>query len=210
MKFIYTLLMGILLFAASVYSQPEGKTASVELTMSPFEESEAFMLPYYLKGRYFVSGFAARLGVGTNMLFSSDQGDDASSVKNLAQFEIRPGVEYHIGATNNAVPYVGVDFVYALQNRNLISEVGAPISGAWDLSDFEGTRGYHALGFNLVAGGDYFIKGGSLYVGTEIGFEFLSLSYKEVKWNEQVIAEKTKLNQFKPVFTSSIRIGVAF
>lgn len=210
MRIFYTVLTAFLLFSGSLYSQSEGRTASVEMTMSPFEESEAFMTPYYFKGRYFISGFAARLGLGTNMMFSSDQNDDAGSVKNLAQFEIRPGVEYHIAASAQAIPYVGIDFVYALQNRNLNTEVGAPIDGAWDLSDFEGTRGYYALGFNIVAGGDYYIKGGNFYVGTEIGFEFLSISYKEVTWNEQVVAEKTKRNQFKPVLNSTIRVGIAF
>lgn len=204
-------LVVFVLFSASLFAQSgNDRMAAIGLGMSPFDETEALLTPYYINGRFFFSDFAARLGVGTSMLFSSDQEDDASSVKNTAQLDLRPGIEYHIGASQQAIPFIGIDFVYAMRNNNMNTSVGAPVSGAWSITDFEGNRGYSALGFNLVGGGDYFIGGGSFFVGTEIGLEFLSYTYSEIEWNDQVVIPSSKKNQFRLSLNSAIRLGVAF
>lgn len=200
-----------LIFSTGVFGQgTSGRTASFEIGTSPFVDSEALLTPSFLKARYFFSDFAARLSIGTDMLFVSDQENNAESVKNLADFEVRPGIEYHISASENAIPFIGIDFIYASQDKSFDTETGAPVDGAWDVSDYENSRGFNAWGVNLVAGGDYFIKGGNFYVGAEVGFEFLNINYAEVKWNEQVLSPSTTKRQFKPTLSSMLRIGVAF
>ncbi|MDD2564038.1 MAG: hypothetical protein PHU27_07480 [Salinivirgaceae bacterium] len=208
------LLLMIMLFLAffSIETRAQsggGKNMAVELSLSPFDDTKAWLTPYYLKGRAFFSDFGARLSFGTNMLFRGDQENNPESVKNYAFFDVRPGIEYHIGATNEAIPFVGIDFIYQMRNANIDATVGAPITGAWDIALLE-NRGFTAIGFNIVAGGDYYIKGGNLFVGTELGFEFLRITNHEVLVGNETVAQKTKASQFRPTLNSSIRIGIAF
>lgn len=208
---IIALFLGFL--SIEVHAQSGGgKSIAVELSLSPFENSEALLTPYYIKGRYFIAGFGARLSLGTNMIFQGNQEDNPESVKKFTFFDIRPGIEYHIGATNEAIPFVGIDFIYSRRGTKFVDNVGESIYGAWD--ELQQNRGFTNIGFNLVAGGDYYIKGGNLFVGTEIGLEFLRQINHEViiehPYGKEVLLEKTRAYQFRPTLNSTIRIGIAF
>lgn len=202
----------IMLFSLTLFSQGRGsgKTASVEMTLSPFNTGDDWFVPQSIKGRYFFSDFGARLSLGTNLFVSSEQGNAATSVRNLATFDVRPGIEYHIGASDEAIPFIGVDFIYAMRQSNLDATVGAPISGAWSEDDFEGVRGYQGMGVSIVAGGDYFIKGGNFYIGTEIGFKMMNYTYSDIKYNETVVVPSTQMREFKIDLSSTFIIGIAF
>lgn len=202
----------VLLFSMTVFSQSGGsdKTASVEMTLSPFNTGDDWFVPQSIKGRYFFSDFAARLSVGTNLFVSSEQINSATSVKNLATLDIRPGIEYHIGASKEAIPFIGIDLIYAMRRSNLNATVGAPIDGAWSENDFEGVRGYSGLGFNLVAGGDYFIKGGNFYIGTEIGLKMMNYKNSDIEYNGTVVVPSTKHRTFEIDLSSAFIMGIAF
>ncbi len=185
---------------------------AVELTMDPFADSEgAWFKAGYLRGRYFFPGnnFGVRLGLGTDMLFHTDQEDRTETVKNLSFFDIRPGMEYYLGRTDKALPFVGIDLIFTNLNTSFDASVGPPITGAWDIELLE-NRGYTAFGFNIFAGGDYFLGNGSIYIGTEIGMEFLYFNNHEVKWGDDVRYPESKTAQFRPNLSSSVRIGIVF
>jgi hypothetical protein len=199
-------------FSFALFSQSggSGRTASVEMTLSPFNTGDDWFVPQSIKARYFFSDFAARLSLGTNLFVSSEQGNNATSVQNLAILDIRPGIEYHIGASKEAIPFIGLDFIYAMRNSNLNATVGAPVSGAWSENDFEGVRGYNGLGVNLVAGGDYFIKGGNFYIGTEIGFKMMNYTNSDIEYNSTVVVPSTKYRTFEIDLSSAFKMGIAF
>ncbi len=210
-KFILVIAM-FLITSFMVGAQTEqggGGDIAVELTMTPFTGSEAWLTPGYIKGRYFFGDFGARLSVGTGMLFSTDQEHQPETVKNLSFFDIRPGVEYYLSRSGQALPFVGLDLIFANQKTSYDASVGAPVTGAWDIENLQ-NRGFFAFGFNLVAGGDYYLGGGGFFIGTELGFEFLYFNNHEVKWGEEIRIPKTKTAQFKPTLSSVLRIGVAF
>ena len=193
-------------FHKPVYSQSD--IAAVELSMTPFTDSEAWLSPGYFKARVFFGDLGARIGIGTGMLFSTDQEHQPETVKNLSFFDVRPGLEFYPVQVDRALPFIGIDFVFAMRNTNLDATVGAPITGAWDV-DLD-HRGYTALGFNIVVGGDYYLEGGGFFIGTEIGFEYLYFTHHEVKWGNELRAPETNSTQFRPTLRSSLRIGVAF
>ncbi|TVR68462.1 MAG: hypothetical protein EA408_13535 [Marinilabiliales bacterium] len=180
-----------------------------ELSMSPFVDSEAWLSPGFIKGRFFTGPIGVRLGLGTNLLLSSDQGTQPETVRNLAYLDIRPGVEYHLAQTGEVVAYAGLDFIFANRNANVDATVGAPITGAWDINTLN-NRGFMALGANLVVGGEYYLRGGGFFIGTEIGFEFLYFTHHEVKWGDEVRIPQTNSTTFMPSLNSSLRLGVAF
>lgn len=186
-------------------------SVAVELSMTPFTESEAWLSPGFLKARYFLNDLGIRLSTGTDMIFSNDQGVQPESVKNLSFFDVRPGVEYYPVGAGQALPFVGIDFVMQFQRSSFDTSVGAPVTGAWDIDPHMlEKRSFNAFGFNIFAGGDYYLGGGGFFIGTEIGFEFLHKTHLEVKLGDDVRFPETTKAIFYPTLRSSLRVGVAF
>lgn len=203
-------------FAAKAQADLRAESTSgdfaVELTMTPFTGDEAWISPGYLKARYFTMvDVGARLSLGTGMLFSTDKGARPESVHNYSFIDIRPGAEYYLSRSGQVLPFVGADFIMQFQRANLDKSVGLPIGGAWDIDpDVLQNRSFNAFGFSLFAGGDYYLRGGGFFIGTEIGFEFIHQTNKEVKIGDDLRFPETTKATFRPQLTSSLRIGVAF
>ena len=207
--FLILAVFSLAVFSADAQADGGSGNFAVELSMTPFTDSEAWLNPGYLKARYFLGDLGIRLGLGTNMLLLSDQEHQPETVKNLATFDVRPGVEYHLARTSEVIAFAGLDLIYAMRDANLDAIVGVPVTGAWDIMLLE-NRGFTAYGANLVAGGDYYLKGGGFFIGTEFGFEFLYINRHEVKWGDEVRFVQSGTTQFMPTLRSVIRVGVSF
>lgn len=206
---LMTAMFLLLSYSSTVQAGPiEGRgNIAVELSMSAFDESGKWINPGYIRGRYFLPTLGLRLSVGSDMLFSTDKEDKQETVKNLSFIDVRPGMEFYVSHSDKALAFVGFDLIIASRSSSLEANVGAPITGAWNIDDLE-NRGFTAFGVNLLTGGDYLLSNSGFFVGMEIGVEFLYFINHEVKWAEQQLVPETNSAHLKP--NGLIRFGFVF
>ncbi|HRX69535.1 MAG TPA: hypothetical protein P5200_14280 [Tenuifilaceae bacterium] len=176
-----------------------------ELTGSPFNSDEALLTPGVFRARYFVmDNIAARLSTWFDMTSNRVVPE---TVYNYSYFSLRPGGEFHMPGTSKVDPYVGGELIFDGAGSSKNTEVGAPITGAWNTN--LSNRGFFRWGMAAVAGADYYM-GGGFYIGIEVGLEFARTGYAEVKVGDDLFAGKTAKNSFNTVLTNSFRFGYAF
>jgi len=100
-------------------------------------------------------------------------------------FSIRPGYEIHMAGTDKLSPYVGAELFLGVKSATLDREYYGPNKtgiGAEDFALYNITRknGSSTIGFNLVAGVDYYIAD-NIYLGAELGFGLMRTKTKDVE-----------------------------
>ena len=174
-----------------------------------------------LRFRYFASSdIAYRLGFSVSSSTTKDitanQGPnsdiDLEDKTSSFGFSINPGIEKHFEGTDRLSPYVGavLNFSTVSTTRTQESLNGSDVveTEIKNPNDNDATN----IGLNLVLGADwYFSK--HIYMGTEVGFGFLSSSIKD---KEQTSGGTTVTSangsefNLGPNFQSAIRLGFLF
>ncbi|MCB2221911.1 MAG: hypothetical protein KQI35_16085 [Bacteroidetes bacterium] len=191
MKNLFLILVMVLFTTIGMKAQdirPAVGQVALEVNFTPLSASPIGL--NYLKGRYLMSeDMVFRLGVDIRVhsdksepINGADPDINDERKMSYTQFGLYPGIEKHFGNMERLSPYIGAElgFVtkgskssYTDNNANTTVET----KGAW--SDGS-NRGFTSIGLNVLAGADfYFAK--KIYLGTEVGFGFQSMTMKEVE-----------------------------
>lgn len=192
----------------------------------------------YIRYRRFLSEKTAiRLGVGLSL--NTTKGDSVfasnvtanSTVKSEYKttkmgWAIKPGIEMHMEGTNRLSPYMGFELDIAGQSTKDVNPQGVDAKDELTIVTDENKNkgGFMRIGANLLAGVDCYITK-HLYLGTELGFGFAMVNYKDYKMsteypstvvaptpdpgNPDPVTQGKEMN-VGPNFNSSIRLGFIF
>src|SRR5690554_4153862 len=200
--------------------KPAGGEKNIEVNFAPLGGNPISM--NNLRFRYFASSdIAYRLGFSVSSSTSKDitlasinSANDTELEDKTSSFgfSINPGIEKHFEGTDRLSPYVGavLNFSTVSTTRTQESLNGSDVveTEIKNPNDNDATN----IGLNLVLGADwYFSK--HIYMGTEVGFGFLSSSIKD---KEQTSGGTTVTSangsefNLGPNFQSAIRLGFLF
>ncbi|MGE0588772.1 MAG: hypothetical protein AB7O48_09375 [Cyclobacteriaceae bacterium] len=190
--------------------KPTAKKITAEMNFDPFSGNALSI--NYLRFRMFASDRTAyRMGFAASVRSEEPQSDLKRSYFEL---NIRPGYEKHFAGTERLSPYVAAELDIAIKKSKVTNDAGGTfteINGAWSDNGLE--RGFTRIGFNVIAGADfYFAK--HFYVGTEFGFGLQSVSSSDIEitlaGGGTVQNNGGRTLQIGPNFNSSIRLGFVF
>lgn len=158
---------------------------AVEVTASPFENTQAFLTPGYVRAKYLMGPFGFRLGF---MAAVDNNETTSTTILHEGFFDLRPGVEYHF-SSGKASPYAGAELFVQNQSSNKNSTTELGIANATSVNG--ANQAFFGFGGGLFAGVDYY-WGERFYVGLEMGIEVANRSYKSVEMAGQEIIEPTQ------------------
>jgi len=199
--------------------KPAGGEKNIEVNFAPLGGNPISM--NNLRFRYFASSdIAYRLGFSVSSSTTKDitanQGPnsdiDLEDKTSSFGFSINPGIEKHFEGTDRLSPYVGavLNFSTVSTTRTEESLNGSDVveTEIKNPNNDDATN----IGLNLVLGADwYFSK--HIYMGTEVGFGFLSSSIKDTETSgggATITTPNGSEFNFGPNFNSSIRLGFLF
>jgi len=189
--------------------QSGGFTAELDLSMfDPAYHASIKLKPEFLKFRYFVNDEVA-IRLTTWGRFSGDQKEDRESTFNSHYFAVRPGFEYHlVPGEGEFSAYIGVEGIFDQAGYNFDTNVGVPVTGAWDIDNIRNfeNRGYMSFGGALVGGADIYMAG-NFYVGTEVGLVFTHSIHDEVQYGNELYLEESATSTFNIDLTRALRVG---
>ena len=225
-KFLLLLILSPLLtFAQSEDSSLKAQAGekTLELQLSPFGDN-----PIDINGirvRWFgTDQRATRLNVFVG--YDSDteitqQEDDDNGLEELKlrnsvfTMSLRPGFENHINVSERLSPYFGGEFDFTWQTSSVRDEFQSGV-GDVDFVREVDANGFIRLGFNAIAGMDYYIAE-KLYLGTEFGFGFSYTRLASIKiksdqdnFDEPDPVKQGSLFDLGPNVVAEIRLGYAF
>lgn len=157
-KIIIVLFISAFVFTNANAQEVKGKFA-IDFNFDPAAIFDAgagpmFQMPI-LKGRYFISsGLAIRAGIGLGFGGDKTYTDPANDdyVKNSSfLLSIAPGIEKHFGSDKFRV-YVGGEIPFSTYSTKRETKVGVTTIESKNISG-----GYTGVGFNIVAGFDYYV-----------------------------------------------------
>lgn len=202
--------------------KPAGGEKNIEVNFAPLGGNPISM--NNLRFRYFASSdIAYRLGFSVSSSTSKDitlasinSANDTELEDKTSSFgfAINPGIEKHFEGTDRLSPYVGAVLNFSTVSTTLTDQ---ELNGAGDAVVETETKNPNQtdatnIGLNLVLGADwYFSK--HIYMGTEVGFGFLSSSIKDTEASgggATVTTPNGSEFNFGPNFNSSIRLGFLF
>jgi hypothetical protein len=217
--------------------KPTAGANNLEFNFVPLN-GKPIQLTYIRYRRFLSENTAIRLGVGIS--YSASKGDSVfnSNVtanttvssrykKTQLGWNLKPGFEKHFKGTNRLSPYWGAELDIAGQSSKEVTPTGLDAQdGLFIITDKNKNKGgFFRIGANAVAGFDcYFTK--HLYLGTELGFGFQMVKYKDYKKTTSYPASVTTFpspdpgnpapvgqgreTNIGPNFNSSIRLGFIF
>ncbi|MAC95751.1 MAG: hypothetical protein CMC96_09630 [Flavobacteriales bacterium] len=203
--------------------KPAGGEKNIEVNFTPLSGSPIGM--NNLRFRYFASSdIAYRLGfsVSSSSETTPSEVPDGTTTVELEDksssfgISINPGIEKHFEGTDRLSPYVGAVLNFSMLNTKDIDQQLDPSTTTGDTYESETTGGSTTFGLNLVLGADwYFSK--HIYMGTEVGFGFQSISEKDTETTNSTgpgTDTATQLNgstfNLGPNVNGAIRLGFLF
>ncbi len=180
-----------------------GGGASVEFTASPFENTQAFLTPGFVRAKFLFGPIGARLGF---MASVNNNETDPTTVLHSGYFDLRPGGEFHF-RMGKASPYAGVEAIIQQQssNKNSTSELGV----ANATNENGANQAFFGYGGGLFTGVDYY-WGENFYFGIEVGVEAINRSYKSVEMAGQEIIEPTNDLMINTNLSNAFKFGFTF
>jgi hypothetical protein len=218
---ILTAMMCISLWTEAQDFKPVAGQVALEVNFTPLSATPIGL--NYLKARYFIADdMVFRIGLDIRMnsnksepINSVDPNKNHEQTMSYTQFGLYPGIEKHFGSLERLSPYVGAElgFVtkgskssYTDNNANTTVET----KGAWGDGS---NRGFTSIGLNVIAGADFYVAK-KLYLGTEIGFGFQSVTQKEVEVTSgsttNTASVKASTTDIGFNFNPAIRLGFCF
>ncbi len=185
--------------------------------------SPALRFRYFLRNQLAVRaslGFASTVKVDN---FYENEDDNsggkgkytAKNYKSNDGWSLALGAEHHFAGTLKLSPYAGLDIKFGGGKRSNMGENSDGVSYVANYTE-EFTSKFSTLGFNLVAGTDYYFAE-NFYFGMEAGFGFTSVSVKKaetsVTYNGNkttVMTNPTKTNSFGNNAIGNFRLGWRF
>lgn len=215
-----------------------GKGANnLELNFVPLN-GKPIQLTYIRYRRFLSEKMAVRVGIGVS--YSSSKADSvftsninaANTVSETYKmskmgWDIKPGIEKHFAGTNRLSPYVGAELDIAGESSKEVTPIGIDAKDEFFIVTEKNKNkgGFFRVGANVLAGFDCYITK-HLYLGTELGFGFQMVKYKdytkETDYPSSVTppspdplgnpdpASQGKEMNVGPNFNSSIRLGFIF
>lgn len=218
------LFLAIIVLAIAISSNAQFKPSqgdfSAEVNFRPLSANPIQI--DYLKGRMFLnSNMAIRLGFEFNSYSNTTKTDFSGITEETKSsyfvFGLRPGIEFHMKGTDRLSPYYGADLIFSTKSSSKeITNTGGTsgktvkYEGAWDNTGTQAA--YTMIGLNLVFGTDYYVTK-NLYMGAELGFGFISTSYKDISYpsgTTTITIPGASESNLGVNFNSAIRLGWAF
>ncbi len=176
-----------------------------------------------IRGRYFLTDdLAARVQLGfftnnstNNFAENPDgSGNSGSMVRTNNYFDLRLGVEKHLGSHEKFSPYLGAEFMFGSgsaketwSNSNngttYTANDSRTMTGGWQGATPIYNPGT-TIGFNLILGADYYVFE-QLYIGAEFGYGFMSNNRPDIVIEQSLAGNTTKNTQLGG---SSNRLGM--
>lgn len=215
MKTKLSLLFLLTLVTLTVFAQDDRKKASsgdftAEVNFNPFSSSPVNI--NYLRFRNFTSETSA-LRIGVSIGLESQTPEEDVKLKTF-ELNLRPGYEWHLAGTERLSPYFGLEADIAIKTSSYEdTSDGAyveEVKGAWNENGTE--RAFTRLGLNFIIGADFYVAK-RVYIGTEFGFGFQNISYKDIEVTSPDDLDPIKGGsafQLGPNFNSSLRLGFTF
>lgn len=139
----------------------------------------------------------------------------AKNYKSNDGWNIALGAEHHFAGTSKLSPYAGLDIKFGGGKQSSKGENSNGISYVANYTE-EFSSKFSTLGFNLVAGTDYYFAE-NFYFGMEAGFGFSSVSVKKAEssvtingFKTAVMSNPTKTNSFGNNAIGNFRLGWRF
>ncbi len=182
-----------------------------EITATPFEGSS--LLDFgSMRIRAAVSDLLVpRLGI--NMHFNSEQ-ETPDYVSNWTEYEVRPGLEFHLTRESSFRSYTSLDFIIGQRHASIDSKsstspsvsgsIQVPTRANMHFSDSQ--RGHFRLGFGLGFGADYYFNA-KFYVGAEIGLEFYNDTMSEVSVDGELFQEELTIRRGGVNTQNALKVG---
>ncbi|REE01212.1 outer membrane beta-barrel protein [Marinoscillum furvescens] len=220
MKQLTMVLVGVFLSVGTLYAQDDdlgsggsldGGDLLIEITASPFNgDGWGDQLLHFgaFRARYAVTDvLVPRLGVTMDLNNTQSTPDE---VLTYGQYEVMPGLEYHLRIDGAFRSYAALDLIFGQRNVSLESSTGSSVDGAsevptsanYNFSD----RGFLRYGVNLGFGAEYHL-GSRFYIGTEIGFKLYQDNMVEVMVDGEKFQDSVKDSYAKLNTMNAIRIG---
>lgn len=191
--------------------KPLTREITAEMNFDPFSGNALSI--NYLRFRMFrTSQYAYRMGFAASLRSENPQVDVN---RNYYELNLRPGYEKHFNGTDRLSPYLGVELDIAIKRSKITNDgpgTFTEIAGAWADNGLE--RGFTRLGFNAIAGADFYFAR-HFYIGTEFGFGIQHVKSSDIEITPSggggvITAEGGSTIQVGPNFNSSIRLGFVF
>ncbi|MDA3952747.1 MAG: hypothetical protein PF485_03805 [Bacteroidales bacterium] len=211
-KILSIVFISAFVFVNANAQEGKGKFA-VDFNFDPAAIFDASAGPMFqmpnLKGRYFISSsLAIRAGIGLG--FGSDKVytdidpaiDDYMKTTDF-YLSVSPGIEKHFGSDKFLV-YAGGEIPFSTFSTKRETKVGATTTDSENING-----GYTGIGFNFVAGFDFYVFD-NFYIGAEFAPGFDYRKNKEVTVGGTVTQKESTGFDFGLTATSGIRIGVRF
>jgi len=181
----------------------------VEVTGTPFQGS-SLMDFGSLRLRYGVTQtLVPRLGISMDLNNTQTTPD---VVTNLSKFELRPGLEYHLGINDAFRSYAFVDVILGSRSASRESTTGSSVDGSTQVPtsanyNFSSAyRGYFRYGAALGFGADYHFSS-RFYIGAEIGFQLYQDKMSEISVDKEKFQDSVTSSYGNMSTQNSIRIG---
>lgn len=208
MKKLSTFIIASLMAMISINALGQGGTGgggaiSLEVTASPFVDSDALLYPGFIRAKYLMGPYGVRLAFTGSMVNNET---DPNTVYHTGTFDIRPGGEYYL-STGKATTYAGAELIFQNRSSNKNSTTELGVANAHD--QYGSDRAYFAFGVGVFGGLDYY-WGENFYVGVELGFELGNQWNKGVEMAGQEIIEPTKTFFMGTNLRNVFKIGFNF
>ena len=188
---------------------------STELNFTPFGTTPLTMDG--LKVRYFLSDqLAVRLGLDINMFSANSkpltaQGVSDKDKKSYFVFGFSPGVEMHLADFEKLDPYIGAEVGFSMKSSkeeytDNTANKTYKSTGAWGDGSNQAYGSFHV---GVLAGVNKMLTK-HMYFGAEMGFGFFMDSYKEVKYDDVVVENKSSQSSVQFINNGAIRLGWCF
>lgn len=217
MRKLFMVFMVFLLAATMAQAQDETETfigpssgdLLIEITGTPFEGSSILNFGSF-RARYIIRDtFVPR--VSANMSINATQ-STPDKVTTLSEYTVAPGLEYHLQRSRGFRSYIAADLIFGQRFASAESTTGQAIDGSTQVpsgnnySFSESLRGHTQYGGQLAFGADYHFSS-RIYIGVEIGFQFVHSKKNEVKVDGQMYQAETVYNYGSINTNNSFRVG---
>ncbi len=193
-----------------------------EITSSPFgrdgfnynESSHTTLLNFgQFRARYVLTDqLVPRLGIWFSVDDNKSGLSSPDEVITVTDMMFTPGMEYHFLNQNGFTSYAALDVLISSRSISLESSTDSDVTGlafvpsSDNVSAGLNSRGYFGIGAYGAVGADYHFSS-RFYIGTEIGFQFMTGNTQDVEVDGTVIQEGFTFFDAGVNTMNSFRIG---
>lgn len=210
-KFIAIAAVALLIGETASAQKATGGALTVEGQLSLWGPTQ--VVAPLIRARYFLTDdLAARVQLGfftnsnTNNFAANPDGTGGtgSRVRTNNFFDLRLGIEKHLGSHEKFSPYLGAEFMFGSgsaketwtnsnDGNSYTLNDSRTMTGNWQGGGLTYNPGT-TIGFNLILGADYYVFE-QLFIGAEFGYGFMSNNRPDVVIEQSVGGNTNKTTQ---------------